>query len=239
MILIATPSKFLRQRCRETLAGIFPIHEVSDTHALVVSLSQLKPPILFLDYDNKHFGSTSFLRNVVKASPSTRVVVFTSNPNSDEAVAAIKAGAKGYVPTGLSKSPLRKVARVVSSGEMWIERGLIPILIQKLVGANDKESGFNLQRNQPELSSAFDGLSPREREIALWVGAGEHNKEISSRLSISEKTVKARLTTIFRKLGVSSRTQLALVMSQNDLVQKHSVIQSSTKALQDLSPSVH
>jgi two-component system nitrate/nitrite response regulator NarL len=239
MILIATPSKFLRQRCRETLAGIFPIHEVSDTHALVVSLSQLKPPILFLDYDNKHFGSISFLRNIVKASPSTRVVVFTSNPNSDEAVAAIKAGAKGYVPKGLSKSPLRKVARVVSSGEMWIERGLIPILIQKLVDANGKESGFNLKRNQPELSSAFDGLSPREREIALWVGAGEHNKEISSRLSISEKTVKARLTTIFRKLGVSSRTQLALVMSQNDLIQKHSVIQSSTKALQHLSPSVH
>src|SRR5215471_5152019 len=133
MILIATPSKFLRQRCRETLAGIFPMHEVSDTHALVVSLSQLKPPILFLDYDNKHFGSTSFLRNVVKASPSTRIVVFTSNPNSDEAVAAIKTGAKGYVPTGLSKSSLMKVARVVSSYEISLHHGLQPTAREKLV----------------------------------------------------------------------------------------------------------
>src|SRR5436309_2981891 len=118
MILIASLSKTLRRQWREALAGVFPIHEIGDKRTLLHSLSELKPEVLFLDYDNLVFGRTTILRDTTQASPSTRVVVITNSPTSTGALAAIKYGAQGYGPKNLSGPLIRKAARVVSGGEI-------------------------------------------------------------------------------------------------------------------------
>lgn len=83
---------------------------------------------------------------------------------------------------------------------------------------------MSMRCNKPANSAVpLTVLSPRELDVASMIGTGEQNKIISSHLSISEKTVKAHLTNIFKKLGFSSRTQLALFVRQN-----HSVSNSST-----------
>ena len=70
------------------------------------------------------------------------------------------------------------------------------------------------QQNSPKASIRLDCLTPREHEITRLIGRAQTNREIANRLNITEKTVKAHLTAIFQKLGLSSRLQLALYISE-------------------------
>ncbi len=235
MILIASPSKALCRRWREALAGARPIHEIGDKQALFHFLRESKPSVLLVDYDNDHFGTISFLRAMIKTSPSTRVIVFTNDPTANGAVAAIKSGAKGYGPKNLSGSLIRKAAHAVGDGEIWIGRKYVSMLIQEITSFNlRKEVDLNSGKNRP--APVLDTLSARQREIISLIATGKPNKAISSHLSISEKTVKAHLTTIFRKLGVSGRTQLALFASQGNPLHYDSKLKPPTKVSLPFSP---
>jgi two-component system NarL family response regulator len=95
----------------------------------------------------------------------------------------------------------------VQRGEIWIGRHVVPHLLRRISSLTpagpDAGPGGRVSRR-------FDFLAPREREIALLVGSGANNREIAERLSITESTVKAHLTSVFRKLDVPDRLRLAL-----------------------------
>jgi DNA-binding NarL/FixJ family response regulator len=196
------------------LAGRFPLHQVADRQALIPSLREHKPQVLFLDDSEKHFGPTRLICKIIKATPTTKIVVLTGDPRPNEAVEFIRSGAKGYCTSNIGTPLLCKAARVVSSGEIWIGRKLLPVLFDELVRtANNGAAIVRMPSNHSAPTSVFTGLSPRERQITSLVASGQQNKFISHKLQISEKTVKAHLTTIFRKLGVEGRTQLALAVT--------------------------
>ena len=213
MILLASPSQTLCRRWRNALAGNFPLHQIADRQALMLSLREHKPTVLFLDHSGNHFGPTRLVCKIILSSPATKVVVLAGDPHPSEAVEFIRAGAKGYCASNIGASLLCKAARVVSSGEIWIGRKLLPVLFDEFVRAADKNAAIGERpSNHTAATSVFTGLSPREREITSLVASGQQNKIISHKLQISEKTVKAHLTMIFRKLGVEGRTQLALAV---------------------------
>jgi DNA-binding NarL/FixJ family response regulator len=169
--------------------------------------------VLFLDHSNKHFGQTGPVCNIINAAGATRVVVLVNKPRENEAMEFIKAGAKGYCAANIGASLLCKAARVVSGGEFWIGRKLLPELFEELVRtAADAAATMPRPSDRALTFNGFKGLSPREREITSLVASGQQNKCISNKLCISEKTVKSHLTTIFRKLNVEGRTQLALAV---------------------------
>ena len=91
-------------------------------------------------------------------------------------------------------------------GELWIRRGLVPKLVDSLTA--DHEDTMN------GATGRFAVLTPREIEIARLIGQGASNKGIARQLSITERTVKAHLTMIFRKTGVEDRVKLALMVSR-------------------------
>ena len=213
MILLASPSQTVCRRWRNTLAGSFPLHQIADRQALMLSLCEHKPTVLFLDHSGNHFGPTRLVCKIIKSSPATKVVVLAGDPHPSEAVEFIRAGAKGYCASNIGASLLCKAARVVSSGEIWLGRKLLPVLFDEFVRTADKSVAMaESHSNYAPATSVFTGLSPREREITSLVASGQQNKFISHKLQISEKTVKAHLTMIFRKLGVEGRTQLALAV---------------------------
>ena len=213
MILLASPSQTLCRRWRNALAGSFPLHQIADRQALMLSLREHKPTVLFLDHSENRFGPTRLICKIIKSAPATKVVVLTSNPQPSESVELIKAGAKGYCASNIGAALLCKAARVVANGEIWIGRKFLPVLLDEFFRTADKGAPIvETQSNYATATSAFTGLSPREREITSLVASGQQNKSISNKLQISEKTVKAHLTTIFRKLGVEGRTQLALAV---------------------------
>lgn len=179
-----------------------------------MSLREHKPRVLLLDHSEKHFGPTRLICKIIRAVHTTRVVVLTGQPTENEAVELIKSGAKGYCAISIGAPLLCKAARAVSGGEIWIGRKLLPALFDEFVrAANASAAMIQNPSNHPAAINGFNGLSPRERQIASLVASGQQNKFISNKLHISEKTVKAHLTTIFRKLGVEGRTQLALTVS--------------------------
>jgi two-component system nitrate/nitrite response regulator NarL len=213
MILLASPSHSLCRRWRNALAGRFPLHQVADRQALVFSLREYQPTILFLDHSKHQFGPTRLVSKIIKSAPATKVIVLTGDPGPNEAVELIRAGAKGYCASSIGTTLLCRAARVVAAGEIWIGRKLLTALFDEFVRVANTHTGIDeTPSNRLGGTNVFTGLSPREREITSLVASGQQNKFISNKLQISEKTVKAHLTTIFRKLGVDGRTQLALAV---------------------------
>ena len=127
-----------------------------------------------------------------------RVVVASSRPADDEGTRALSAGVVGYCHAYPPAPALTQVLDVVDNGGTWMGRSLVPRLL-KLV-----------DERTPDARWRSDRLTDRESEVTLRAAHGETNAEIADGLGITERTVKAHLSAVFDKLGVSDRLQLAL-----------------------------
>jgi DNA-binding NarL/FixJ family response regulator len=207
MILIASAAAKVRKRWADALNKDFTVIEVTECAALKRRMTKSRPPVLVLDLALPHLGGVEGLSAIRRLSPSTIVLILSRFPNDLEAIRTLKAGAKGYCHRDISPSLLKKALVVVQKGEIWVERKVIPRLLEELTSATErwqKDSAL-----QPDIP--FDHLTPREKQVAQLVSEGSSNNEIASWLHISERTVKAHLTSIFRKLHISDRLRLALL----------------------------
>jgi two-component system nitrate/nitrite response regulator NarL len=142
-------------------------------------------------------GGIEAARQIAVASPSTRVVMLTSSENEDDLVAAMQAGARGYVLKGIAGRELRTILQAVHDGEVYVAPGLAYAMIKGLTGARPADP--------------LAELTVREREVLELVVEGLSNAEVGGRLGLAEKTVKHYMTAILGKLEVSSRVEAALL----------------------------
>ena len=129
-----------------------------------------------------------------------RLLGCNSVPDDNEAIEALQAGFCGYCHAYGDPDMMRQVVQVVEAGELWVGRALLT----RLLGAVNGRAAAAMREDTLEL------LSSREREVAQLAAKAASNKEIANLLDITERTVKAHLTAIFAKLGVTDRLQLAL-----------------------------
>ena len=123
-------------------------------------------------------------------------------------MSALKAAVRGYCSVWIPPKLLRRAIEKVHDGEVWAAREVLSRLVAELA--------VLVERHGPARTGGSVGvLTAREREIAGMVTGGAINKEIAARLNIREGTVKARLATIFRKVGCSNRVQLALMCARH------------------------
>jgi len=167
------------------------------------------------------------IKQIRKANSETRIVLLTEpgHQHSDqEILTLLKAGIRGFCSTDMDSDLIHKVLDAVDQGQIWVRSSFIPTLIEELSKQTKHNINISLaspEENTPEISSAdkredfLSGLTHREHEIAALVGQGECNKRIAQCLQISEQTVKAHLTVIFRKLDVTDRIHLALRLAQH------------------------
>ena len=141
------------------------------------------------------------IRSVQAMAIGCPVVVLSNLPSNEEGLRAFSAGVVGYCNALALPDVLRQVATVVGQGGLWVGQDLM----QRLFSA--------LTARATAGSAAISALSTREHQVALAVARGGTNKEISRAMGITERTVKAHLTTIFEKLGVRDRLQLSLVVN--------------------------
>jgi DNA-binding NarL/FixJ family response regulator len=139
-------------------------------------------------------------RQIVAQAPGTQVVVLTSFMDRDRIVAALGAGAIGYLLKDAEPEELIRGIRSAARGESPLD----PRAARTMLSA---------QRTPGPL----DALTEREREVLALVAEGLPNKQIARRLEISEKTVKAHLTSVFRAIGVNDRMQAGLWARRNGL----------------------
>ncbi|MGZ8438815.1 MAG: response regulator [Candidatus Limnocylindrales bacterium] len=142
-------------------------------------------------------GGIETARLIGSASPTTQVIMLTSSESEDDLLAAMAAGARGYVLKGVAGRELRIILKSVHRGEVYVAPGLAYAMIKGL--------------SRPRVADPLAELTPREREVLELVAEGLSNAEIGGRLGLAEKTVKHYMTAILSKLEVGSRVEAALM----------------------------
>lgn len=151
-----------------------------------------------------------FLRTITGQSACPQFIALSDEPNDDEGLVAFSAGASGYCNAHAAPEVLHQVAEVVLHGGLWVGRSILDRLVFAVTRRQQSSPAGNTQVVLEQAS-----LTEREREVTLQVANGVANKEIALALDISERTVKAHLTSAFKKLGVRDRLQLALLLNRN------------------------
>lgn len=143
-----------------------------------------------------------WIKSVRNIAPQAPIVVLSNVPEDTQGLAVLAAGASGYCSALALPSVLRQVASAVEHGGLWIGPQLMRRLVQGLAA-----------RPHTPPTSLLGQLSQREHQVALAVAQGSSNKEIARAMGITERTIKAHLSSIFGKLGVRDRMQLSLVIN--------------------------
>ncbi len=200
-LCLSTQIKHLR-RWRQA----FPNGHIADS---AKEFSATGPPTLLwlhsIDPDESRIDKSIFAIRAIL--PETKIVVISNTPSQQEALLALNSGAAGYCHAQASPSFLQQVATVVTNGGLWIGSELM----SRILAATEQ-----LQTSEPNHLTLAQ-LTPREQEVALAVGRGISNKEVAQELAITERTVKAHLGSIFEKLEVRDRLQLAILLSRDTL----------------------
>jgi len=164
-----------------------------------------KPQILVLDIQMPKGNGLWVLKNVHTEKLPTRVVLLTATLDEDEVLEAMQSGVSGLVLKEAAAVNLVETVRRVQRGE----RALEPTLVSR---ALDRLS------QREEAKKIVEVLSKRETEIVKMVASGLRNKEIALKLNIGEGTVKTHLHTIYEKLGVHGRVELAMYAIEHGII---------------------
>jgi DNA-binding NarL/FixJ family response regulator len=162
-----------------------------------------KPDVLVVDMNMPRKSGLAVMRQLRAEGDPTKVVLIGAVLNDHDVVEAIRLGVRGIVLKELASNLLAQCIRKVASGEQWLETRSAARVMEMLV------------RQESEITRA--GLTPRQVEIVRCIGRGMRNKEVASRLKITEGTVKIHLRDIYRKLNISSRVELALYATSRGL----------------------
>jgi DNA-binding NarL/FixJ family response regulator len=144
------------------------------------------------------------MRSLREEVPDARVIVLTSFLDDDKLLPALRAGAAGYLLKNAETQEIVRAVRAAHDGEALLD----PVVAARLVETLAADEG-----REP-----LDRLTPREREVLVLIGRGFSNKRIAAELGLAEKTVKTHVGHVLAKLGVTDRTQAAVVAVRSGIV---------------------
>jgi len=194
-VVLADDHAMVRRGLEQLLSGQPDIEVVGtapDGAVAVALVRQTQPDVVLMDLQMPVLDGVEATKQIVADSGDTQVVVLTSFSDSERIVAAIDAGAVGYLLKDAEPEDVIEGLRAAARGESPLH----PRAARQLLTARSSGPGVE--------------LTPRERQVLALVRAGLANKQIARRLAISERTVKAHLTSVFQRIGVLDRTQAAL-----------------------------
>ena len=178
--------------------GIIVVGEASTKAAAIRTVKRLKPDIVLMDVRLPDGSGVDACRAILASYPTTRIIFLTSYADEGSVLAAVLAGAQGYVLKDIDSSLLVRSIRTVFSGQSILN----PTLTQR---------ALNWIKAWPEQNGPVQGhsLSPQEERVLALVAEGLTNKEIATTMQLSDKTVKNYLANMFQKLHISRRAQAA------------------------------
>lgn len=164
---------------------------------------ECEPHLVLLDLSMPG-GGLAAARAIAETAPEVAIVVLTVSEADDDILAALRAGAKGYVLKGVGSATLVEALRGVASGESYVSPSLAARILSEM------RSGEPPRRTQNRLAE----LTSREEEILRLVSTGLSNKEVAMRLDLQEKTVKHHMTRVLSKLHAKNRTEAAILFRE-------------------------
>lgn len=207
-VMLADDHVLMREGIRQLLefdGSIEVIAEANDGEECIEKLKEVHPQILLLDINMPKKNGIEVLEEIKKSNINVKVLILTVHNEIEYLLKSVDIGVNGYILKDSESVELKKAINVIISGESYIQPKLIPALNNRLVARNiDKDK--------------IESLTGRELEVLAQVANGMFNKEIAISLNISERTVKNHISNIFKKIGVSDRTQAAVFAIKNDII---------------------
>jgi two-component system, NarL family, nitrate/nitrite response regulator NarL len=207
-ILIVDDHPMLRRGVKELLqleAGLDAIGEASSGKEALEIAENLEPDLILLDLNMQGMDGIQTLKALRDKDIYSRVVIFSVSDNHEDVIAALKAGADGYVLKETEPEELVSYIRQAATGTMAISDKLAAVLASEI--GNRKEGS----------DRSVDGLTQRERQILKQIAAGMSNKMIATKLDIAEGTVKVHVKNLLKKLKMRSRVEAAIWAMENNL----------------------
>ena len=212
-ILIASEDSVLVARFSAALQKCYSMLKWTGRKSANEMFKDDKPDLVLID--PKYFPApfTAYISEIAEKHQCLRIMIIENQSDRQvDQYALFKAGAHGFCKENISDALLNRAVQMVCEGEYWIQRKLIANIIDDLARELTETPEHPATGENPVL----DALTPRELEVAKMVRLGGNNKMIARELEISERTVKAHLSAIFRKLDIQNRLHLALYFSENN-----------------------
>jgi DNA-binding NarL/FixJ family response regulator len=205
-ILLVDDHAVVREGLRAFLElqdGLQVVGEAQDGEEAVAEAERLDPDVILMDLVMPRLDGVAAMRRLRESGSRARVVVLTSFLEDERLLPAIQAGAAGYLLKNTEPAELARAIRAAAAGEAIIDPTVAARLVTALADGR---------------RSAAEELTRREREVLQLIVHGRSNKRIAFELGIAEKTVKTHVGHVLAKLGVTDRTQAALLAVREGIV---------------------
>lgn len=200
-VLLVDDHEVIRVGLRTVLGqaqGIAVVGEAGTMAEAVQQAQRLKPDVILMDVRLPDGSGIDACREILGTLPGTRVIFLTSYADDDSVLAAVLAGAHGYVLKEIDSPALLEAIRSVAKGQSILDSHVTERALRWLRGLHDLPA-----------TSGTDQLSSQEERVVALVAEGKTNKEIAAALGLSDKTVKNYLANVFQKLRITRRAQAA------------------------------
>ena len=205
-IMITDDHSMIREGLKNLLeldGDIKVIAEAENGEDCLDKLKTFRPDVLLLDIK---MNGLEVLKALKDRKSKVKVLVLTVHNETEYLMKAVDIGINGYVLKDSESAELKKAIFTIADGETYIQPSLIPALNSKMI-----------QKNEDELK--IDALTKREMEVLKEMAVGKFNRDIAKEMKISERTVKNHISSIFKKLEVTDRTQAAVFAIRNNIIQ--------------------
>jgi DNA-binding NarL/FixJ family response regulator len=198
-VLVADDHRLFRDGLRALLNSVPDLEvvgEAGDGEEVVAKAAVVRPDVILMDLQLPGLNGVEATRRILQSQPSVNVLVLTMFEDTDTVLAAMRAGARGYILKDTDEEALLRSVRAVASGEALFGPGVAERLMRYLAEATPSAE-----------RAAFPELTDREREVLWLLAQGLSNQEVAQRMGISLKTARNHVSNILGRLQVADRTE--------------------------------
>jgi DNA-binding NarL/FixJ family response regulator len=190
-------------------AGFSVVGQAEDAMAAVMLSKELKPDLVVLDVLMPGMSGIEVVDKIIGASPTSQVVLLTSSESEEDLLAAIKAGARGYI---VKSTPFTELVESMK----WVVNG--GAVVSPMMGGKLFDTVAQLLKHREIVFGRKPTLTGREVEVIQLIADGQTSREIGEKLFISENTVKNHVRNILDKLGLHSRNEAVMYALREELI---------------------